>query len=194
MRNNTININSSNTFAFFALLISICSIYLSVFYRDHKLSVSLVDSKVKLYGNNLNVKLLYYNQGNTYSTIIQDYLVFYQNNNWENNGIMFNKGTQVYEMEYNPIILVPGEQSLRDLDVESNFSQIVQTNWNLNDTIYVGFVTKYINQSGSMTGDMFKLGYILLNGVREITKYKMEYKIFELKGDHYYSSKTEYTN
>lgn len=190
MSKKIISIQTSDVLSFVALIVSVISIYFSVFYKDHDLTVSLIDTKVEYDGNKISANLLYHNRGNTYSTIIQDYLIFYQQEDWANKGIMFNNGEQVFEFDYNSIVMSPGEQVLRGLDILTDFSKIdtIHRTLNLKNTIKVGLVVTYINDVGLKTSDMFPIGYVRLNDKRRIFKYKLEYDVFHLDGEHYFSS------
>jgi hypothetical protein len=185
-----INIQTSDLVALIALLVSIASIYFSVFYKDHDLTVSMIDSKVEYSGTDLTVKLLFHNQGNTYATIIQHYLVFYQSDDWENEGIIFENGKIVYNLDYNPTILVPGEQCLRTIITETDFNLVdsIKSNLKLNQKINIGLVITYINSSGLRTSEKFNIGYIKLNKNKQIEKYNIDYDIFKLNSWSYYSS------
>ena len=192
MKNKLKNIELSDLLALIALLISVISIYFSVFYKDHELTVSVIDSNVEYQGDSVNVDLLYHNVGNTYSTIIHDYLVFYQNEDWHNKGVIFSKGKHVFvnNMTYNSVVLTPGQQILRRLEITTNFNKI-DTSYrrlSLNEIINVGLVSTYINANGLRSSDMFKIGYVKLDNNKKFKTYKLEYNVFELDSDNYFSS------
>jgi len=182
-------INGSDLVSGIALLVSIVSIYFTFFYQNHNLTISVIDSDVEYNGNTISIKLLHQNRGNTYSTIIQNYLTFYQNVDWANKGVIFDKGEHILELKYDPIILIPGEQVLKHLDTETNFKSI-DTNFrklNLKNKINVGLVSIYINENGLRSSDMFKIGNIELDSIGNIFRYNMNYKVFELNGENHYS-------
>ena len=55
--------NLSNKISILALIISILSIYFSVFYKNHDPIVSIIDSKIDFSSNTVKVDLLFYNKG-----------------------------------------------------------------------------------------------------------------------------------
>lgn len=192
MKSKLKNIVLSDLLALIALLVSGVSIYFSVFYKDHELTVSVIDSNVEFQGDSINIDLLYHNRGNTYSTIIQDYIVFYQDEDWQNKGVIFSKGKHVLEADigYNSIVLTPGQQILRRLEIITNFNNIdpLYGRLSLNEIVYVGLVSTYINEDGLRTSEMFKVGYVRLDNDKNIKTYKLEYNVFSLDSDSYFSS------
>lgn len=178
------NFRRSDIFAFIALVVSIGSIYFTVFYQNRDLSVSLIDSNVEYFGSKIKVKLLYNNQGNTYSTIVENHLIFYQRRDQIYNSFYFNEENQIND----PVILIPGEQNLRNIDIDAKFTDSIISRQNLaiKDTIFVGLSIQYINQTGHKSGDSFPLGFLLVNEDRRIIKYKLEYNVFKLNGLNYY--------
>jgi hypothetical protein len=185
-------IGLSDLLSLIALLVSVVSIYLSVFYRNHELTVSVIDSNVEFECDSIKIDLLYHNQGNTYSTIIQDYLVFYQNEDWRNKGVIFSKGKHSFEpdLDYNSIVLTPGQQILRRLEIATNFNKVdtLYRRLSLNELINVGLVSTYINASGLRSSDMFNIGYLRLDYRNKIKTYKLEYNVFSLESESYFSS------
>jgi hypothetical protein len=182
----------SDSLALIALIISIASIYFSVFFKKHDLTLSIIDSNVEFNENKISVKLLYHNQGNTYSTIIQNYLIFYQTDDWANEGIVFNKEIILNDYESDPIILVPEEQVLNNIETIINFSNIdsFKRQIDIRNKINVGIVSMYINKNGLRTSNMFPIGYILLDKDKKIDKYSLDYHVFELNDDGYFSNVT----
>ena len=184
---------ASEYLALLALLISIVSIYFTIFYKDHDLTVSLIDSDVPYPRGEISVQLLYHNQGNVYSTIIQDYLIYYQKDDWANTGVIFDKKEHVSQIEYNPVILKPGEQYLRKLKSEVDFNNMSYALGPLNprEKIKVGLVTTYITKKGLRMVEMFPVGYITLDSLNAIDRYKINYGLFNLDsnggyiGEHY---------
>jgi hypothetical protein len=184
-------INLTNTISVLALLISILSIYFSVFYKNHDPTVSIIDSKIDLSSNTIKVDLLFYNKGNSYATVISKYLLFYQDNDWENKGIIFVNGKPVYNAETNPIILKPDEQILKEIESVADFKKMdneYSRKLNFTKKIKIGLVTEYINSSGLRTSELFKIGYIFLDKNKMIEKYRMNYESFSLNSWDYYGS------
>ena len=176
---------TSEYIAILALFISLVSIYFTFFYKDHNLTVSLIDSHVPYPREEISVQLLYHNQGNVYSTIIQDYLTFYQDEDWANKGVIFDKKEHVFQIDYNPVILKPGEQYLRKLTSEINFNKIDTTlrKLNFHEKINVGLVATYITEKGLRNTEMFPIGYVKLDSLNQIDRYKIKYDIFDLNSN-----------
>ena len=172
--------NLSNKISILALIISILSIYFSVFYKNHDPIVSIIDSKIDFSSNTVKVDLLFYNKGNSYATIISKYLLFYQDNDWENKGVIFINGKPVYKAETTSIILKPDEQILKEIESSRKL--------NFTEKIKVGLVTEYINSSGLRTSELFNIGYIFLDKNKMIEKYRMNYDSFSLNSWDYYGS------
>jgi|GEM_PF-2873994 len=183
-----LEISLSEVLSILAIIISIIGIYFSIFYENHDLSVSMIDSNVQYSGSNLEVDLLYHNHGNTHATVIQDYLVFYQKSDWENEGVLFDKGRHVYELKYNPAILIPGEQILRKVITQTSFDKIDTTHRKLilDEDIRVGLVSTYINQHGLKTREMFPIGKVTLDRNGKIIKYNLNYNVFNLNSNSHF--------
>ena len=183
--------NLSNKISILALIISILSIYFSVFYKNHDPIVSIIDSKIDFSSNSVKVDLLFYNKGNSYATIISKYLLFYQDNDWENKGVIFINGKPVYKAETTPIILKPDEQILKEIESVADFKKMdneYSRKLNFTEKIKVGLVTEYINSSGLRTSELFNIGYIFLDKNKMIEKYRMNYDSFSLNSWDYYGS------
>lgn len=185
------NYNLSNKISIVALIISILSIYLSVFYKNHNPSVSIIDSKIDFSSNKVKVNLLFYNKGNSYATVISKYLLFYQDYDWENTGIIFVDGKPVYKAVATPIILRPDEQILDEIVSIANFKKMdneYTRKLDFTKKVKIGLVTEYINSSGLRTSELFDIGYVFLDKNKMIDKYRINYDSFSLNSWDYYGS------
>lgn len=87
-KNKSIKLGITELISFLALLISIFSIYITFFYKKYDLTLSVIDSNISYSDEIISIDLIYHNQGNIYSTVIQEYLTFYQNDDWANEGVI----------------------------------------------------------------------------------------------------------
>jgi hypothetical protein len=152
-----IRISHTDLLSLLALVVSIISIYLSAFYKDFSLKVSIVNGEI--FEENTELNFLYHNRGNMYATIVQDYIVFYQDEDWRN-GVIFKDG-KVTSPDFNSIVLKPGEQFLRTLNVKTNFT-LDQANLKLDfdKRIKVGLVVANINEEDLRSENLIQVGYI----------------------------------
>ena len=59
--------------------------------------------------------------------------MFYQDNDWENKGVIFINGKPVYKAETTSIILKPDEQILKEIESVADFKKMDNEYWIFRD-------------------------------------------------------------
>lgn len=181
-KSKTIKLGFTELISSLALLISVISIYFTFFYKEHNLTLSVIDSNISYVDETISVDLLYHNQGNIYSTVIQEYLTFYQSDDWANTGVIFENGKHIFNIDYNPKILRPGEQYLVKIKTKFDFDNIddSQRELDLFREVKIGLVSTYITEKGLRNKLMFNIGNLEFDSKNRIDDYEINYNIFEL--------------
>jgi hypothetical protein len=150
-------------------------------------TVSVIRYAIGDSGKTIHLYFQYHNQGNTYSTIVYEHLMF--NNKGESlkkQGLVFWKLIPTEE-KYKSTILTPGELSIRHLLTPTDFSDR-KGKLDHRKPIDVRLVIRYINDSGTISYKVIPLGTLRVNEDGQIDNFSIEYKQYRLdKGRKLYS-------
>jgi hypothetical protein len=195
---------AKNIISIIALMISIGSIYISIyysiFYKDNNLELSILDSYIDPEKSVITVDILYNNKGNVYKTVIDNSIKLFQIDSsiWH--------GERLPGLDPNakpdhtaPLIIKPGEQifqrltlNIRQLDsmqrqpIESKFDRFMMSRpIDFQKNINVGIALWYLNEKGNKTDEVIPIGNFILDKDKEITKYNFRYQVLDLNSKGY---------
>ncbi|RDC66387.1 hypothetical protein [Adhaeribacter pallidiroseus] len=171
-----------------ALTISLATIYYQFFYKVQEVQLSIIDTDFNLIDTvSIESRLIYHNRGNQYSTITQNYFVFYQNKENYLNSIKFSnkENTITLNDAYDPLVLIPGEQHLKLVKQKLFFPKVPFSNYKINpkNKIKIGLVISFMNFDGVQTSELIELGWLNLNVYQGIENFHIDFKSKKLEGD-----------
>ena len=176
-----------------AIVIAFGTLYFQFFYEKYEIRLSVIDSEINYSVPEIETKIVYHNSGNIFTTITQNYLIFYQDkDDYHNKGIKFsNISNDVFYKEiYDPIVLKPGEQKLKALKTKYFFNKVDFNHFNIDKSkeINVGIIIGFLNNDGLQTNELIELGWIKLDSLNNIDKFHFDFTNRKLQGYGYFSS------
>ena len=175
----------------FAIVISCITLYFQFFYEKNDLRANFISADFKN-DSTLISTIVFHNKGNTYSTVLGNTIVFYQDTtNIENTCFEFDsmRRAQDYSENFEPFVLVPGQQIHKDIHQSFDFTKLNFAAFKINPKLKIklALAISYINKYGFYSTSFIPVGWVQINSFFQIEDFSVEYRSETLSSDTYYS-------
>src|SRR5688572_12543364 len=166
-----------------AILISIGGFYFQFLHHSNRLYIAFVGGYPSINDSILRIDLVFINKGTETESILANYILVEKKKGYKKQLTLGD--TEKYNLHTAPIVLKPGEQQYRQILVSSyvelDSSNMKEFNFSPNDTVEIYLSTNYINKSGYITSDDFRLGWAIMDSMQNLQKLRTNYDVFRLK-------------
>ena len=172
-----------------AIIVSAVSLYFQFFYEKYDLRANFISASF-INDTSLVATIVYHNKGNSYSTVLGNSVIFYQDSiNIEKNSFQFidNKTVQQYNETFDPLVLTPGQQIHRDIRQYFDFKKFNFSELSINPTLNIklALAINYINENGYYSTNFIPIGWLKLDSTMQVDDYSVKYKTEILNSDTY---------
>lgn len=164
-----------------AIGISLASLYFQFFFYDHRASASVIYGSIKK--DSLHLEQVFHNQGNQDITILGWQIVFYPDENEDNE----NEYISFSDEGANPYILPPRKQAYFKTGELLKFQELNLDSLNSIDTLRIGITFKFLNDNNLMSETHTKIGWLTLDSLGRTDFWEVSYANTPLKSDRFIS-------
>jgi hypothetical protein len=167
--------NISLIFSIIAVVFTAFTWYYQTFFKSYDVRVSTFGQRVFCDSNKIYANIIVNNEGNTYSTITQCYLLFYQKgkNDWDkiNEGVVFGDSNEMLiEHMDKPICtfgIGPNDHKYKRLIQNMYWEKVDSMNIDFKKWLKIALVFSFINEDGLNTSKVIDIGWYHLDENRK---------------------------